>query len=119
MCLQKLFVCTFYNNYRVRWVEIKGIRYRKPLAVLVEFQDGFPVFGKINDVLKVDEYFYLVLTLYKVNDFDHHYNAYYVQSTKTSHMCSVASLKDHQTLCIYQTYSSVSSYIPLKYHVED
>ena len=97
---------------------MNGVRYRKPLAVFVEFQHAFPVFGQIKDVLKVDESFYLVLTLYKVNFFSRHYHAYNVESTKIDHICSVATLQDHHTLCINQTFASMATYIALKYRVE-
>ena len=101
-------------------MERRGTVYKTPCIVFVEFQCDIPIFGQVQDILFIQEKFFLVLQLLKAEVFNSHFHAYEVQRTTLIYVCEVDSLVDHHPLWIYQSYNPhllEKCFIPLKYYV--
>lgn len=68
-----------YILYRPRWVKSGGILYKKPAAVIITTsEDSMPVFGKLDDILIINNQVYFIVDLLTTIGFSIHFNAYIV-----------------------------------------
>lgn len=105
--------------YRVSSADIDGTRYAKG-SVLVAFDDDIPVFGKILDVICVENKCMFVCIPYVGDTFYKHFNAYEVTQSTTHYIfCQQNELADYHLLSLCQSFSgSHKWYISLKHNVQ-
>lgn len=109
------------HNYRTKWVEIQGTKYKLGDCVLHSFEGEIPVFGQIMDIVLPDLNHpkFILNPLFTVA-FSSHVHAYEVsyQHSISVIVCSQSDFVDHSVLSLYQSYASASTfYVPLRYHV--
>ena len=105
-------------NLLTRLNERRGTMYKTPSIVFVEFQCDILIFHQVQDILFIQEKFFLVLQLLKAEVFNSHFHAYEVQRMILIYLCEVDSLVDHHSLWIYQNYNPhllEKCFIHLKY----
>ena len=74
--------------------------------VFVRFELDIPVFGRILEILSIDDCFFFSLELLVTEVFNPHYHAYEVcpSSSNRHEVVNVESLQDHHPLWAYQCY---------------
>lgn len=94
--------------------------YHSPAIGVICFQSDVPVFGQIQEILRVGDKFFLVLKLMKAVVFNSHFHTYEVISTSVLHVCEVTSLADYHPLWLYQSFNwrlCETYFVPMKYYV--
>ena len=61
---------------RPNLIKIYGTLYKEPCALVVDVIDDLPQFGKLKDILVVDEEVYLHVQLLKTKKYSEHFHAY-------------------------------------------
>ena len=75
------------------WAKVHGIVYKVTGVIVVDIRDGFPIFGKIKDVVVFNEsYVMLLVSLFRTKSFDTHYHAYVLANTNDDCLIHANSL---------------------------
>lgn len=100
-----------------KWVKVQSSKYTKGLFVLIKFDPISPVFGKVMDVIVVDNTVILSLQKHKRLFFDSHYNAFVVRSTRELVAIEQHSLEWHNVIHPRSTFvtSDIQCYVTLPY----
>ena len=69
--------------------------------VFIRFELDVPVFGRITEVLSVDDQFYLSVQLITTEVFNSHHHAYEVRLSNSTEVCEIKSLQDYHPLWAY------------------
>ena len=99
------------------WVKVQSSKYRKGVFVLLTYDLIDPVFGKVGDLLVVNDTIILLLTKHKSIFFDVHCNAFKVQPLSTHVAIEQHTLDFFNVLHHQQTFilSDTSIYLTLPY----
>ena len=97
-------------------VTLDGVKYSKGSTVVLDIQDGFCHFGRIDIIIIHDDIAHFVTNKLKTLEFCRHYHAYIVfDSYHIFDVVKVENLLDYYPLEIYKVGNT--SYIPLKHRV--
>ena len=96
-------------------------------VVALSYDDTFPVFGQILNILLVDvDKPYFVCEVFNTDNFDSHLHAYIVAAQSPTHitLCQQHQLLDHHTLglyklCLYDNIASTYCIVPKYAFVND
>lgn len=99
------------------WINIQSSHLCKGVFVLLHYDLVRPVFGKVLDVVTVEQSIMLCVQEYYGYTFHGHYNAYEIKATGTVMAVSLHALTDHRPLHARTTFVSTdkSLYISLPY----
>ena len=105
--------------YRLKAVEIKGIKYQQGSVVVLKVEQDIPQFGKLVEVILTPskQYLFVILQLATLQ-YQHHYHAYEVCTTDEIAVCKCQDMYDYHPLELTVAYgSSRHNMVSLKYHV--
>ena len=109
-------ICTLKHH---QWLKIQSLVYKLGTFVLLQRHDMSPKFGKILDIIHVEETQQLLLCVevYESYSFSAHYNAFMVHPTSCIKVVDVHSLEDHHSLLVRKSFnvSDQSLYIVMSY----
>ena len=100
------------------WVTLQSSHFCKGLYVLVKYDTMRPVFGKIIDLVTVEDTLILCVTEYYGSFFSSHYNAFIIKCRGVVSAINVHSLTDHRPFYARSSFSSLHKdlYITLPYY---
>src|SRR5258705_9676947 len=78
----------------VNHIEWRGVSYRKGMVVLLSCANGDPLFGRISDILVLDDVDYLVCQNFKVYGFSEHVHGFVIDEVETFTLVKVKELAD-------------------------
>ena len=78
--------------YRLDWIEWQGNRFCLAEFVWYDYQDELPKFGKIDDIISVDQQVFLCLNVHVTKGIDRHHHSFVVKSTDNNILYPLAYL---------------------------
>lgn len=106
------------NVYHPDWVELQSSHFCKGVYVLLQYDTMNPVFGKIIDIVNVDNHVIICVNEYYGDIFCSHYNAFVLKAKGVISAYDVHSLVDHRPFYARHSFcaSDKSLYITLPYY---
>lgn len=100
------------------WVNLQSSHFCKGLYVLVKYDTMHPVFGKIIDLITVEETLIICVIKYFGDTFCSHYNAFVIKSKGVVSAINVHALADHRPFYARASFSlsDEALYITLPYY---
>ena len=102
-------------------VEVNGYKFRRSTAVLICWNEEFPEFGEIQDIVIVDSNIRFILRPLETLHFERHYHSYAVRKTPDVAVIvkSVDDLGDHRPVHAVKSYDVEDSnlYVPVRYQL--
>ena len=104
--------------YHPSWVHFQSSHIYKGLYILVKYDTMHPVFGKIIDIVTVEDTVTICVIEYYGDILSSHYNAFIIKSRGVVSAISMHSLADHRPFCAQSTFSLLDNdlYITLPYY---
>lgn len=106
-----LYIC------RPNWVKLDGIRYQKPCALLLGVEDDYPLFGRLDDILIVDNRYIFSVTVLSTTYFNHHYQGYVIDTTTNTKIIMHKQLHSPFPFHIHYISSHSLKIIICKHHI--
>ena len=85
-----IYVCVCIHRYD--WIEWQGNRYCSSDFIWYEYQDEMPCFGKLLDIISVNQIVFLGLKVHFTKAIHHHYHSFIVEPTETKVLYPLAYL---------------------------
>ncbi|XP_065888107.1 uncharacterized protein [Dysidea avara] len=106
--------------YRNTKITIDGVRYHKDMAVILEFDNNLPSFGKIMEIIVTCEEVLFVTSALHTVMYHHHFHGYEVLGTSEITVRRQQTLSTYHPLAVSKPYGMQrKTMICLKYHVFD
>ena len=103
--------------YHPEWVNLQSSHFHKGLYILVKYDIMTPVFGKIIDLVTIDNILIICVLEYYGHFFSSHYNAFAIKTKGVVSAIYVSSLADHRPFHARFNFSSEKNlYITLPYY---
>ena len=103
--------------YHPEWVNLQSSHFHKGLYILVKYDIMTPVFGKIIDLVTIDNILIICVLKYYGHFFSSHYNAFAIKTKGVVSAIYVYSLADHRPFHARFNFSSEKNlYITLPYY---
>ena len=100
------------------WVKLQSSRFTKGLYILVKYDTVMPVFGKIVDLVTIENTLFVCVLQYCGEIFCSHYNAFIIKSRNVFSTHIVNSLNNHRPFLSRSSFSSTDKdlYITMPYY---